>query len=168
MRQTATWLALAASLAACTSPPATVSEQDLDFVTYATAIIRFDREEGKLAQTESKNPAVLAAMAEMTRDADFAGARINAAAARAGIRPPGVLPSDLRVRLAHMRPQQGVDFDRNYVNDQLYSHENNLAALEDEAANGTVPELKALAQAAVPAVRANIARLRPLQRTLPM
>jgi putative membrane protein len=179
MKQTVTWLALAASLAlaACNSSTATVphgtaestvSKQDLDFVTYATAIIRFDKEEGQLAQKESKNPAVLAAANKISSDADYFAAQIKPAAARAGIKPPDVLPSDLRVRLGHMRLQQGIDFDKNYVNDQIYSHENNLAGLEDEAANGTVPELKALAQQAVPVVQANLARLRPLQYKMPM
>jgi putative membrane protein len=178
MKQTVTWLALAASLAlaACNSSTTTVphgatdtvSKQDLDFVTYATAIIRFDKEEGQLAQKEAKDPAVLATANKMTSDANYFGAKINPAAARAGIKPPDVLPSDLRVRLGHMRLQQGIDFDKNYVNDQIYSHENNLAGLEDEAANGTVPELKVLAQQAIPVVTENLARLRPLQHKMPM
>ncbi len=124
--------------------------------------------EGQLAQKESRNPEVLAAANKLRGDADYFAAQINQAAARAGIRPPGVLPSDLRVRLAHMRLQPGVDFDKNYVNDQLYSHENNLAGMEDEAANGTVPELRALAQQTVPVVKENLARLRPLQHSMPM
>lgn len=158
-------------LAACNAslgPAPAVSQQDLDFVTYATALIRFDEEEGKLARKEAQDPAMLEAVNKITSDANQFAARIHAAAARAGIKPPGVLPSDLRVRLAHMRLQQSVDFDRNYLDDQIYSHENALAGLEDEAAHGAVPELRALAQQAVPLVKANLVQLRSLQREMPM
>jgi len=44
-------------------------------------------------------------------------------AKEAGIKPPDVLRNDLRVRVSHMRLQDGFDFDRSYLDHQIASYE---------------------------------------------
>lgn len=172
------WLTLAPFLvlAGCNATTATTSQgagdspsskTDVAFITSSTDIIQFDKEEGKLAAKDSRNPAVLAEANKINNSAEYFAKQIYPAAARAGIKPPADLPTGLRVRLDHMHRQQGIDFDKDYVNDQIYSHQTNLYQLQDEAEHGTDPELKALAQRAVPVVQDDITRLRALQRRVP-
>ena len=176
MKYTLPVAALAATLAlgACAASTATSSgtgnhnQTDVDSVTAAWSIIHFDQEEGKLAASSSKNAEVLAAAQSMTNAANFFESKLGPASAAAGITLPTALPTDLRIRLGHMTIQQGNEFDRYYVNDQLYSHENNLGALEEEAAHGQNPELIAIAKQGIPVVQKDIAHLRELQRRMPM
>ncbi len=175
MKSLTKWFTLASflALAGCNATTATTSQgagdspagkTDIAFITSSTDIIQFDREEGKLAAKDSRNPAVLAEANRINSSAEYFAKQIYPAAARAGIKPPADLPTGLRVRLDHMHRQQGIDFDRDYVDDQIYSHQTNLYQLQDEAEHGTDPELKALAQRAVPVVQDDITRLRALQR----
>ena len=121
-------------------------------------------EEGKLAANYSRNPEILSVANEITNRANYFAKRVYPSAERLGIKPPADLPSSLRVRLDHMHRQQGIDFDKDYVDDQIFSHQTNLYQLQDEAEHGTDPELKTLAQSGVTAVQDDLAKLRRLQR----
>lgn len=115
------------ALAACQSPTATAiagaNTADASFITDAYQIIEFDRQEGQLAQVQAKDPRVKAIAARLTNEADQYAARIAPLAKEAGIKPPDVLRNDLRVRVSHMRLQDGFDFDRSYLDDQIASYE---------------------------------------------
>lgn len=162
-------LAAALLLAACGqnaqshSTDATANPAEVQFTTNAYQIIEFDRQEGALAQTEAKDPEVKALAQQLTAQADEFAARLAPAAAQANITPPRVLRNDLRVRLGHMRLQQGLDFDRAYVADQIASHEEVLR-MEDVMGNeGVSPQYTALMQQGNGLLRTNLERLRALQ-----
>lgn len=131
-RRTAMSLLLPASalLAGCqsqatsgTTPGGDMNDADLDFVTNAQNIILFDREECTTAQTQAKTPEIRALAARLLADANAFDAKLAPILAETGIKPPTVLRSDLRVRLARMRLDRGIDFDRTFVNDQIATHE---------------------------------------------
>ena len=119
------------SLAACQSPTAqsttgTANPAEVGFITNAYQIIKFDQEEGNLAQAQAKDPRVKALAARLVDEANQFAAQLGPLAASAGIKPPDVLRDDLRVRLGHMRLDHGLDFDRTYLDNQIASHEEAL------------------------------------------
>ncbi len=136
---------------------------EVQFTTDAYQIIEFDRQEGALAKTQAKNPAVRALSDQLTNQANDFAARLGPTAAAASIKPPSILREDLRVRLGHMRLQQGQDFDRTYIGDQIASHEE-LLRMEGGMNDATVsPEFATLMRQGTGLVRENLDKLRALQ-----
>ena len=164
-------LTAGAALAGCQSTKATsttdMSPNDLSFVTDAFNIIEFDRQECTLAQTQAKNPEVRALAAQLLQQANEFDTRLRPLAASAGVKPPTVLRTDLRVRSARLRLQQGPDFDRSFVEDQIVSHQDTLNLQEMMAGTpASNPALQALSQQGNDILRANLARLHELQATM--
>jgi predicted outer membrane protein len=159
-------------LAACQSPVAqpaaasSASPTEVAFTTNAFQIIEFDRQEGKLAQTQARNPRVKALAQQFTNEANDFAAQLTPLAANAGIKPPAVLRNDLRVRLGHMQLQQGLDFDRTYIADQIASHEEEVL-MQDSVGTGDIsPPFANLMQKGQSLIRRNLDTLRALQAEL--
>ncbi len=140
-----------------------VNPAEVRFTTDAYQIIEFDRQEGAMARTQAKNPAVKALSDQLTSQANDFAARLGPTAAAASIKLPSILRNDLRVRLGHMRLQQGKDFDRTYVGDQIASHEE-LLRMQGGMNEGTVsPEFAALMRQGTSLVQENLEKLRAVQ-----
>jgi len=144
----------------------TVNPAEADFVTNAYQVIEFDRQEGTLAQTQARNPQVKALAQQLTNEANDFAARLGPVAAAAGIQPPTVLRRDLRIRLGHMQLQQGLDFDRVYLADQIASHEEALRSAEAMNGAQVSPQFAALSQQGNELLRQNLAKLYALQRQM--
>lgn len=155
-------------LAACQNQNAqstsgTANPAEVRFTTDAYQIIEFDRQEGALARTQAKTPAVKAISDQLTSQANEFASRLAPTAAAASIKPPSILRNDLRVRLGHMRLQQGQDFDRTYVADQIASHEE-LLLMQNGMNEGAVsPQFATLMREGTTLVQQNLEKLRALQ-----
>lgn len=142
------------------------NQAEVGFTNTAYQIITFDREEGILAQNDAKNPKVKALAEQLTRQANDFADQLGPTAAAAGIRPPTVLRNDLRVRLGHMRLQQGLDFDRAYVADQIASHEEAISMRNGMTGAGASPKFMELMSKGDMLLRDNLEQLRALQREM--
>jgi len=149
-----------------TSTASSVNPAEVRFTTNAYQIIEFDRQEGALAQTQAKNPRVKALAQQLTNQANDFAAHLAPTAQAASIQPPTVLRDDLRVRLGHMRLQQGLDFDRTYVADQIASHEETLKLEEGMNNSGVSPQFATLMQQGTGLLQQNLQTLRELQRQM--
>ena len=153
--------------ATASSSSGDMSAADLDFVTNASNIIRFDREECGLAQTQAKSPEVRALAAKLLADANRFDAELQPIAMQAGIKPATVLPSTLRIRAGRLRLGQGARFDEAFLADQIASHQDAVDLQESVmASEGSNPALRALAQRGDALVRSNLEQLQALQRRL--
>ena len=156
-------------LAACQTPTAkttagsSANPAEVNFVTNAFQIIEFDRQEGKLAQTQARNPRVKALAQQLTDEANGFAGRLTPVAAEAGITPPTELRNDLRVRLGHMQLQQGQAFDRTYIDDQIASHEEEVMMQDSMSGAGVRPSIAALRDQGQDIIRRNLDTLRSLQ-----
>ena len=136
---------------------------EVRFTTNAYQIIQFDRQEGALAQTQAKDPEVKALAAQLTTQANQFATQLAPVALAAGITPPKVLREDLRVRLGHMQVQQGQDFDRTYLGDQIASHEEVLKMENGMSNEGVSPAFLRLMQQGTGLLQTNLDKLRALQ-----
>ena len=160
------------ALAACESPTAqpttgSANQGDVNFVTNAYQIIRFDQQEGAQAQTEARDPRVKALAQRLVDEANQFEATLAPVAKSVGVTPPTVLRDDLRVRLGHMRYQKGLDFDRTYLDDQIASHEEALRNQETEVSGKEAsPAIRDLAQRGEVLLRTNLQALRALRQDI--
>ena len=162
------------ALAGCQTPTATsapggdMNQADLEFVTEAYNLIRFDRAECSLAPTYAQTPAVREIAAKLLNEADAFDEKLRPIAKAAGINRPTEMRSDLRIRVYHTRLNRGLDFDYSFINDQIASHEEALYWLELLMGTpGQNPQLVALAKQGIEELRQNLAALRAIQRQLP-
>jgi predicted outer membrane protein len=169
-RRAALMLATGGLLAGCDTTrsrsSSDLSASDLEFVTNAFNIIEFDLQECTLAQTQAQSPEVRALAAQLLQDALNFKARVVPVAASAGISPPTALRTDLRVRVAHLRLNQGLDFDRIFIEDQIFSHQEARNMHEMVANTPGNPQIAVLSREATSIVRANLEKLRALQRKM--
>ena len=170
-RRAALTLLTGAVLAGCDTTHSTsksdMSPADLDFVTNAFNIIEFDRQECALARTQARSPEVRALAAQFLEQANAFNDRLQPIAVANGIKPPTVLRTDLRVRLARLRLNQGLDFDRSFVEDQIASHQDALNLQEMMMDTpGSNPQIQDLSHKGTAILRTNLATLRELQRKM--
>ena len=98
-----------------------MNQAHLEYVTQAYYIITFDREECSLAPTYAHTPAVKEIAAKLLDGANLFAAKLDPIIKAWGVNPPTELRSDLRVRLYHIRLNRGLDFDRSFLWDQIFS-----------------------------------------------
>lgn len=91
-------------------------------------------------------------------------ARLKAAGAKAtpAIVPNPKLSAEQEANLATLRDATGADFDTAYKAQQVVAHAKTLAAVQDYAKNGTVPQLKAFAAEIAPIVQQHLDKIRGL------
>jgi len=109
---------------------------------------------------------VKAVAARLTNEADQYAARIAPLAKEAGIKPQDVLRNDLRVRVSHMRLQDGFDFDRSDLDDQIASHEEVVRSEDVMTCQEYSQPLMGVAHAAQDLIRRNRADLRALRQQM--
>ena len=152
-----------------TSSAGDMSPQDLEFVTNAYNIIEFDRQECTIAQAQAKTPEVRAIAVDFLQQANDFDAQLTPIAAAAGIKPPTILRTDLKVRAARLRLGQGLEFDRAFIDDQIVSHQDALNMQQSMMETpGSNPRLRELSTKGTAILSRNLARLHAAQKMMIM
>jgi putative membrane protein len=174
-RRAALFLVAAIPLAACettkstSAPTGDMEPADLDFVADAFNIIQFDRDECTIAQAQATSPEVRALAGQMLQQANDFDAKLQPIAASLGIKPPNVLRTNLKIRAARLKLGQGRDFDRSFLEDQIYSHQDALNMQQSmmDAPTGS-QALKDLSKQGNVILADNLKKLHELQRKMMM
>lgn len=165
MRRIASLALLAAvggmSLSACST---TGPQMDLTpeaapaFVAVAASSDMFEIESSRLALQRSGDPMIRMHAEMMVRDHTNMSMQLRAAAASAGIGvPAAMLP--MHAAMLNELGRSG-SFDAAYRSQQILSHEQSLALMDNYARRGDVPVLRGVAAAAVPVVRGHLDHIR--------
>ena len=153
------------STTAVPTAASSASPGDLQFATNAAQIIKFDQQECTLAQVHATNPEVRTLAAKLLDEANAFQARLVPAAAEAGIKLPDTLDDMRRVRIGHMNLQNGLDFDRSFISDQIASHQDALYMEQAVPTEGN-SSLDHLARQGQALIATNLRELQDLQRRL--
>lgn len=163
---------LAVGVAGCSTSAqapqnASVSNADLQALTAAYQLIRFDRAECTVVERQDPGPAVRAVATQICADAQHYQPMVEALAARYDVTLPNTLRYDLEAQYValsyHPTPSLGV----NYLNDQIASHEQALAVFRYAGSTTTHADIKELYESAVPVVERNLVSLRQALAALP-
>jgi len=134
-----------------------VNDQDRQFITQAGASNLTEIAEGKLAQSNSDNVAVQVFGQWMAANHVAAGATLNAIAKQLGVTSGGSPTAEQAQEIQSLRSQSGAPFDQLYAQGQVTDHQQTLALVQQEAANGQNPTLKSLAQQLIPILEQHLA-----------
>jgi len=157
--------AMFAALTACTTmaqapTSSNLSSGDLDSVTAAYQLVQFDLAECDVLKNGGATAQTLAVSAKICADAThYQGALQQLAAAR-NITLPDSLSYDLKSRVVVLNYHASPNINAQYLHDAIESHEDALAIFENEAANGTDPQIVSFDKGAIPVVQSNLDALR--------
>lgn len=134
------------------------------FADAAGASDAYEVAAGKLAQQKATAQALKDFGGMMVTAHTESTAKLKAAGGKAtpGIEPNPKLSAEQETNLATLRDATGADFDTAYKAQQVVAHEKMLAAVQDYARSGTVPELKAFAGEVAPIVQQHLDKIRGL------
>jgi putative membrane protein len=129
---------------------------EVDFVTRASTANLFATAESKLALNRTGDPGVKTFARRLVEDHQAAEEALQAAAKGSGATVPTTLDQDHQARLTALRGKSGVDFDKDYVADQLETHSNALTLYGDYMLWGDYESLHTLAIKMIPITEAQL------------
>jgi putative membrane protein len=93
-------------------------------------------------------------------------AKMKAAAATANpaLTPNAEMTADQQEDLAELGKMKGVEFDKEYIDDQVNAHEDAVVLLRDYSAKGDTPALRTVAGELLPVVQGHLDHARRLDK----
>jgi putative membrane protein len=137
--------------------PAPISAQE--FLTAAAASNQFEIVTGQLAQERASAPEIKALGAEFVEHHTMLLQQGRAVAAKLGIVVPETLTPKQQRIVARLQQLSGKRFDRKWLAAQIAAHREALALNLRGAIRGDVPEIRTLAQGALPIVAQHYGQL---------
>jgi putative membrane protein len=147
------------------APPAPppLAATDATFITAATQGGLTEVAEAQTALKQTHNPAIVSYANQMVSFHTQANQNLAAIAVKKGVTPPAS-PSDAQTQEATaLQSETGRKFNHDYIADQIAGHQAAVSAFQDEATNGTDPDLKAFAQSSLPTVQQHLAMAQSLE-----
>lgn len=134
----------------------TLSTSDATFMTTATRGGLAEVQMAQLAARNGRSPAVKRFAAKMQEDHGRANQEMLALAQRKQITPPDSIGADQQQTYDSLAKLRGRAFDRAYAQAMVADHQEDLRAFQEEAQNGTDPEVKAFAARHVPVLQEHL------------
>ena len=153
------------AVAACTTPEAQILASgslgpvDADYVNTTYTIVQLDVQEGKLAATRAADPRVRDLSSQVVAQAGVLYPQLQGALRAEGVKPPAGTPLDVAAEVQKLSGLSGSAFDKQYVADQIASHQRALAVFQKEDKLTKADALRAEVETALPVVQDNLAKL---------
>ena len=142
------------------SPPAintaAVDSGDTKFATTAAIGGMAEVALGKLAQQKSTNTEIQNFGSMMVTDHGKANDELKSIAKAKNITLPDSVDAEHKQKMADLSTKTGKDFDRAYVDAMIDGHKKTLMLMQEEAASGKDPDLKAFAAKTAPTVQMHL------------
>jgi putative membrane protein len=172
MSRTARWaLALALlPIAACShremaanTPPANpqppapqLSATDSTFIDQAAMSGLDEVQDGQLGATQASRAAVREFAQRMVADHTKANQQLAQIASQKGVTPPTQSDQQQTAERDALRHMHGRTFDSHFIQDQVRDHQQSIQLFQQEAEQGTDPDLKAFAQQTLPILQQHL------------
>ena len=150
-----------ANMGTAVAAPAGAPTTAPEFVALAAGSDQFEIASGKLAQAKGASSGVKNFGAQLVEEHTKSSNELKAALA--GVRPPITLPSapppELGAKLQALRGLSGEQFDRQFIADQIASHQQALAAVNAYVASGDNPAVRDWARKATGVIQKHLQQL---------
>ena len=135
-----------------------------DYVMKAGQSDQFEIQEGQLASSMGKLPAVKNFGTMMVTEHRKTTATLSKAVSNMGMSPPPpALSADQQAQIDQLRGLSGAEFDKAYVSQQIASHQEALMVQANYAKGGSDAKLRTVAGSTVPIVQGHLNTLMTLQ-----
>lgn len=140
------------------STPAPLNDKDKDFMQTAAKDGMMEVEMGKMGQKQAKNAEVKKFATRMVTDHSKANAQLKALAKKKGVTLDAEAPK--------MDKMDEANFDKDYMDHMVKEHEKDVAAFEEEAKDGSDPDVKAWANKTLPTLKKHLELAKQIQGKL--
>ena len=140
------------------STPAPLNDKDKDFMQTAAKDGLMEVEMGKMGQKQAKNAEVKKFATRMVTDHSKANAQLKALAKKKGVSLDSEAPK--------MEKMDDATFDKEYMDHMVKEHEKDVAAFEEEAKDGSDPDVKAWANKTLPTLKKHLEMAKQIQGKL--
>ena len=134
----------------------TLSTSDASFMTTGARGGMAEVQLGQLAQRNSRSAAVRRFGQQMVDDHGRANQQMMTLAQQKQITPPSGIGAEQQQIYDNLARLRGSAFDRAYAQAMVQDHQEDLRAYQDEALNGTDPDVKAFAARHVPILQEHL------------
>jgi putative membrane protein len=135
---------------------------DHDFYTKAAAGGMEEVEMAKLAEQHAKSAQVKSFAEMMVKDHTAANEKLKSLAATKGVPLPEGLSTTQKASVATLKMHSSTDFDDAYIKAQIDAHEDTVALLQKEIANGEDPDARAFASKMLPTVQQHLEKIKEI------
>jgi putative membrane protein len=142
----------------------TLSTSDASFMTSAARGGLAEVQLGQLAQRNGSSAAVKRFGQRMVEEHGRSNQEMMALAQRKEITPPSSVGAEHQRTYDELAKLRGRAFDRAYAQAMVKDHQEDLQAYQEEAANGTDPDVKAFAARHVPLLQEHLRMAQGLPR----
>ena len=142
----------------------TLSTSDASFMTTAARGGLAEVQLGQLAQRNGSSAAVKRFGQRMVEDHGRSNQEMMVLAQRKEITPPSSVGAEHQRTYDDLAKLRGRAFDRAYAQAMVKDHQEDLQAYQEEAANGTDPDVKAFAARHVPLLQEHLRMAQSLPR----
>lgn len=140
------------------STPAPLNDKDKDFMQTAAKDGMMEVEMGKMGQKHAKNAEVKKFASRMVTDHSKANAQLKALAKKKGVTLDTASPEQHKIDEAN--------FDKEYMDQMVKDHEKDVAAFEEEAKDGSDPDVKAWANKTLATLKKHLELAKQIQGKL--
>ncbi len=132
------------------------AEKDADFLVAAATISMEEIGLGELAKTKGVSQDVKDLGAKMVTDHQKSLDELKALAERKSIALPASLNEEAQKAIGKYAEKEGKDFDKDYCDKMVDSHEDAISKFEKEVEDGQDPDIKAWASETLPSLRTHL------------
>lgn len=157
----ATALGLPFAAEAAQSPQS--SSQDRSWLIAAHQDNLAEIKSGDLAAEQGHDADVRAAARTLTRDHGNLDAELRPVAKQVGIKLPSQPNAEQLDEMRKLESASGIDFDRTWTHDEADSHVQAIELTVREIQHGSLPQVKHLAQSALPVLKRHLHMLQQTQ-----
>jgi putative membrane protein len=140
------------------SAPAPLNDKDKDFMQTAAKDGMMEVEMGKMGQKQAKNAEVKKFATRMVTDHSKANAQLKALAKKKGVTLDTSAPKEHKI--------DDANFDKEYMDQMVEDHEKDVKAFEEEAKDGSDPDVKAWANKTLPTLKKHLELAKQIQGKL--
>jgi predicted outer membrane protein len=160
-----TWICLLSALfvlpiAAAMGAPPQGGSQDASWLIATHQTNLSEIQSGHLAAQSGHSEAVRNAGRMLASDHQSLDAKLKPVAGQLGVKLPDQPNLEQRDEMQHFKSLSGMDFDRNWAKTEADGHVKSIEATEREIQHGSSPQVKQLAQSALPVLKKHLRTLK--------
>ncbi|MDX6406531.1 MAG: putative rane protein [Blastocatellia bacterium] len=111
---------------------------------------------GRLALQHAGDASVRSFGQRMVTDHTAANAELKGVAARKNIQLPADVSSDQKSMIDKLSKLSGAEFDKEYISDMVKDHETDVKDFQNQASEGSDPDVKAFAGKTLPTLQSHL------------
>lgn len=139
------------------------SSQDRSWLIAAHQTNLAETKAGDLAAEKGHDADVRASARTLTRDHGKLDAKLRPVAKQLGVKLPTQPNAEQRDEMRKFKSASGVDFDRTWTHDEVDGHVKAIELTVREIQHGSLPQVKHLAQSALPVLKKHLHMLQQTQ-----